>query len=360
MTSRRTWLLAAALSAPLCMGVSDCSDAVVGDKKVCEYDGKVYAHGDDFPSEDHCNTCTCGVDGEVSCTLLGCGGTCDYEGKTYAESERFPAADGCNTCTCTSTGVACTEEGCGDGGKSCSFEGKTYAHGAGVPSGDCNSCGCNDGDVQCTLIACFDGCESGGMFYDLNQTFKHDCATCVCTEDGVACDDVVCPVEPGCSLGNATFAPGSDVICADGCTNCHCEQPIDPEATPAWAEASGLTGCPPLPQIQVCAAPTSDQNLEVTPLYLSGDALALKIQTGGGCEEHPMRLCTDGSFLESNPVQLKLWVVDDGKPDLCDAIITEQLVFDLSPLQKLYRDGYPNSAGAIILTGDGNGMLYTF
>lgn len=38
----------------------------------CVYDGKSYASGASFPSTDGCNTCSCGVQGEVACTLRAC------------------------------------------------------------------------------------------------------------------------------------------------------------------------------------------------------------------------------------------------------------------------------------------------
>lgn len=38
----------------------------------CEYNGYEYETGDNFPAEDGCNTCTCGEDGQIACTLLYC------------------------------------------------------------------------------------------------------------------------------------------------------------------------------------------------------------------------------------------------------------------------------------------------
>lgn len=40
----------------------------------CQYDGVTYSVGSKFPSNDGCNTCGCGADGEVSCTLNACEG----------------------------------------------------------------------------------------------------------------------------------------------------------------------------------------------------------------------------------------------------------------------------------------------
>lgn len=38
----------------------------------CLSNGKVYQSGDTFPAPDGCNTCSCGPQGDVACTLLGC------------------------------------------------------------------------------------------------------------------------------------------------------------------------------------------------------------------------------------------------------------------------------------------------
>lgn len=38
----------------------------------CKYGGKEYKLGDGFKAIDGCNTCSCGEDGLVSCTLMAC------------------------------------------------------------------------------------------------------------------------------------------------------------------------------------------------------------------------------------------------------------------------------------------------
>jgi len=42
----------------------------------CSYEGQTYQPGDSFPASDGCNTCSCGADGTVACTLKAC--ACDY------------------------------------------------------------------------------------------------------------------------------------------------------------------------------------------------------------------------------------------------------------------------------------------
>lgn len=313
----RRWLLAAAVCAPLCMGAEECTTVVVGAKTTCDYGGKSYEVGERYPSTDGCNECTCGADGQSECTLRGClSNTCEYGGTTYAEGENFPASDGCNTCVCA------------------------------------------DGNVACTDIACEAGCEHKGKHYALGQTFNDGCAGCACTPDGVVCDAILCdPGEPGdgCTFGDASFPVGSGVICPDGCNSCGCNE--TPEG-PTWAQT--LIGCPPLRQVEICSGGPNDAAARAYPLYVSGDALALRLEFGGGCEEHAFRLCTDGALRESFPVQLSLWVVDDGKPDPCDAWLTQEHVFDLSPLRALYEQNYGTKTGAFSLGLNEGSVTYSW
>lgn len=39
--------------------------------KSCQYNGKTYKSGENFPAKDGCNSCDCN-DGKVVCTLIGC------------------------------------------------------------------------------------------------------------------------------------------------------------------------------------------------------------------------------------------------------------------------------------------------
>lgn len=80
----------------------------------CRYDGRTLALGEQVPSTDGCNTCTCTEHG-VMCTELFCppAEECRVGGKTYRVGESFPDPDSCNTCTCREGGFAsCTELFC--------------------------------------------------------------------------------------------------------------------------------------------------------------------------------------------------------------------------------------------------------
>src|SRR5688572_13443522 len=55
---------------------------------------------------DGCNTCTCGDDGQWSCTEMACG--------ACQEGDTAPSPDGCNTCGCHGGQWACTAMACVD------------------------------------------------------------------------------------------------------------------------------------------------------------------------------------------------------------------------------------------------------
>jgi len=82
----------------------------------CLYDGKTYFVGDNFPSSDSCNTCTCVGAGQVSCTEINCPNpTC----LPFVCPFHLPACDkykkdahGCETCECETPAKTCVTAGC--------------------------------------------------------------------------------------------------------------------------------------------------------------------------------------------------------------------------------------------------------
>ena len=81
-------------------------------------------------------------------------------------------------------------------------------------------------------------------------------------------------------------------------------------------------------------------------LEISGDVARIDIEHGGGCGQHVYRICWDGAFLESFPVQTRLSVQHRGD-DPCDAIIRETLLIDLGNLRDAYRRAYQTRSGTI-------------
>lgn len=139
----------------------------------------------------------------------------------------------------------------------------------------------------------------------------------------------------GCDLGLTSTCDCPEVSgfdCAAGtCTWDY----VDPAALPA------------------CRAEDGDP-YTVEGASIDGASLAVTASASGGCEEHDWTLCwPDQSFAESSPVQARLELLHDDHDDPCDAIITEDLVFDLSPLARAWHDAYGPGAGEmIVVIGD--------
>jgi hypothetical protein len=339
----------------------------------CSYAGKVYQYGDTFKDSDGCNTCSCSQQG-VACTLLACVATCKQGDKTYFEGQSFPSSDGCNTCTCERDGgIACTEKACanpcGDTAVSdepnlspppadcglCSYGGRTYFEGQSFPALDgCNTCTCGaSGSVGCTKIGCQGkSCEFDGKVYQVGDTFPDElnCNSCSCTESGVACTARYCDPAQACKRGDRSFASGVSVLCDDGCNSCLCN---------AGSWSSTDRACPALPKVELCNDATS-AGAKARVLYLSGDALALEVGMGGCANSEPaFKLCFNGTFDESFPVQAGLTIVPN-EVTACSAWTTQQKVFDLKPLRDAYSAAYQNSTGMISVGLPGDGVLYSF
>jgi len=224
--------------------------------------------------------------------------------------------------------LAASLSGCIEGElpqRGCHYDGEHYRAGESFPSSDgCNTCRCSEsGDVACTLRFCAP-LDAG-------------------TPDAAPAD--------GCELGNITLPEGEGILCPDGCNGCSCN---------GGQLIQTLIGCAPLPKIQICEEGPAPTAPTFEALYLTDDALALAITYGGGCETHTFRLCTDGAFLESSPVQLRVWIADDGPPDACLALPTEQRVFDVSPIRDWYERSYQTSSGTVIIQTGKDGTRYTF
>ncbi len=82
---------------------------------------------------------------------------------------------------------------------------------------------------------------------------------------------------------------------------------------------------------------------------IENDALILTVSYSGGCEIHDFTLVTDGSFLESGPVQLVATLTHDANNDPCEAYLTNRYVFDLASIKALYQEAYRTDEGPIIL-----------
>ncbi len=82
---------------------------------------------------------------------------------------------------------------------------------------------------------------------------------------------------------------------------------------------------------------------------IENDTLSLTVSYGGGCEAHDFTLVTDGSFMESDPVQLAVTLTHNANDDPCEAYLTDRYVFDLAPIKTRYQEAYGTDEGSVIL-----------
>lgn len=100
---------------------------------------------------------------------------------------------------------------------------------------------------------------------------------------------------------------------------------------------------------------------DVGGVSLDGDTLTVSVSAGGGCEDHDWVLCwPDGVFAESDPVQAFLEVWHDDHDDPCDAIISEDVPFDLVPLRTAWQASYGSGPGTIVVSVGGESVEYAF
>ena len=82
---------------------------------------------------------------------------------------------------------------------------------------------------------------------------------------------------------------------------------------------------------------------------IRGDSLELSVQFGGGCRDHEFGLVTNGVFAESYPVQTWVKLAHDANGDMCKALLSRVLKFDLSPLKALFNSGYQTGSGIMVI-----------
>lgn len=94
---------------------------------------------------------------------------------------------------------------------------------------------------------------------------------------------------------------------------------------------------------------TSDAYQIVRQPNVVGDTLHVTVQYGGGCTRHVFTLLASQVFMESHPVQSAIAIHHNSNEDRCDALITQELNFDLTRLREAWRRSYQQQSGTIIL-----------
>jgi len=83
---------------------------------------------------------------------------------------------------------------------------------------------------------------------------------------------------------------------------------------------------------------------------ITGDTISLWINYSGGCTQHFFQLYMSPSvFAESFPVQASLYLRHFGQEDPCEAIVSQRIQFDLSPIAERFRELY-QPGGQVTIT----------
>ena len=92
---------------------------------------------------------------------------------------------------------------------------------------------------------------------------------------------------------------------------------------------------------------------QIQAARVDGDTLRLEVQDGGGCTQHVFRLLAGTGFMESNPVQTRLYLGHNANGDMCRALVRPTLAFSLAPLAAQWRRNYGNRPGTMIVRLEG-------
>ena len=208
-----------------------------------------YEVGATFDAGDDCNTCTCGEDGQISCTEEVCEPDpviCEYNSEEHQVGSTFDATDDCNVCICGTDGTTtCTEAVCepdpgaeGEGEDepvTCEYNSEEYEVGSTFDStDDCNICICEtDGGITCTDTVCQATdpdtdpdptpdpitCTYESETYSIGATvYVDDCNTCFCGNNGLmSCTDKTCDEDaPATQATPTTPLPTTSPYCISG------------------------------------------------------------------------------------------------------------------------------------------------
>jgi hypothetical protein len=95
------------------------------------------------------------------------------------------------------------------------------------------------------------------------------------------------------------------------------------------------------------SGPATSDAFEILSQKVEGDKLIMEVQYGGGCELHTFELISNGAYMKSLPMKLNMWLTHNGRNDMCRAMLTNTLTFDISSIK-------PSSGKELHLIINGN------
>jgi hypothetical protein len=95
---------------------------------------------------------------------------------------------------------------------------------------------------------------------------------------------------------------------------------------------------------------------QIQDAAVAGHMLQVRLSYGGGCRTHDVKAVAWNGWMESNPVQVRVFLSHEDFDDPCDAWITRDYQFDLIPLKLAYQASYgvgePGQTTLVILLAD--------
>ena len=70
----------------------------------------------------------------------------------------------------------------------------------------------------------------------------------------------------------------------------------------------------------------------INQIFINANLLTLNVSYGGGCKEHSFKLYATHGIYFSNPPQANVYLSHNANGDFCEAYITKNIKFDLSPM----------------------------
>lgn len=112
-------------------------------------------------------------------------------------------------------------------------------------------------------------------------------------------------------------------------------------------------------KIQACESNAPEDPIHVESVNIEGSTLTVAYGHGGGCETHLYALCYE-QWEESDPIGVGVRLLHDARGDGCEAYLTGELEFDLSPLEEAYESAYGTSSGQIALSIQQESIVHSF
>lgn len=79
--------------------------------------------------------------------------------------------------------------------------------------------------------------------------------------------------------------------------------------------------------------PSSNDPFTILSMKTMKDSLIVEVQYGGGCQVHEFSLFSNGMYAKSLPMQVDIHLHHVSNNDMCRALLTRRLAFDISKLK---------------------------